>query len=152
MKGIKDGMAIKKIRFLIVALLIMSLFVVGCSNKTELREKMDSANLKEFSFEKSKKYDCMELSFENKIYRPFCEEEPKNLSEENMIGYYTDDSGNKAYIFLLDGNVSDNWLITAYIDKSGKIDNCNSYSVWKEIKEKDIPKGIKMESDYKEWN
>lgn len=139
----------KLILFMIV---IMSLTLVGCTSNSEMKEKINSSDLKEFSFDKSTEYDCMELSFDNKIYRPFCAGKAKNLSENNIVGYYKDDSGDKAYLFLLRGTDSDNWLISAYIDESGEIDNCNSYFIWKETEEKNVPEGIEVQPEYKKWN
>lgn len=124
----------------------------GCSNNNGMKEKISSSDIKEFSYKESEEFDCMELSYGDKKYRPFCAGESKNLSEDSIIGYYKDDNGDKAYLFLLDGVDSDNWLVSVYVDESGKIDKCNSYFIWKESKEKDIPDGIKMEPDYKEWN
>ena len=137
---------------ILVTLLLAFILLVGCSNKNEMKDIINNPNLKEYSFEESKEYDCMELSYDGKIYRPFCSGDSKNLSEKNIVGYYTDDSEEKVYLFLLDGVDSDNWLISVCVDESGEIDSCNSYFIWKELQEQNIPKGIEVEPDYKEWS
>ena len=140
-----------KSKIILFTFVMMSLMLVGCTNN-EMKDKISSSDLKEFSFDESKEYDCMELSYGNKTYRPFCAGEPKNLSEDHIVGYYKDDGGNKIYLFLLEGTDSENWLVTAYIEESGKIDHCNSYFIWKEITENNIPEEIEVEPEYKEWN
>lgn len=141
-------------RSIIIALIIaiVSVSFVGCNSEKIDMTKISKNDLKKFEFRESDKYDCMEIVYGNIVYRPFCAAEPVDVDRDKLIGYYSDEQGSDEYVFALKNNAEKSWLVDVDLGEDGNVSGETVHMIWKSVDEKDIPKDLKVDPEYKIWN
>ncbi len=135
-----------KKKYLVFLCLMTMVFVTACGNKNKDVKKED---LKEYVIEDSKQFDVMEIKYNGKVYRPFAAAKPSDA--DTIIGYYKQD-GEYNSVYTLKDTKSDNWIVDVMSDVNEEPKGHSMGFIWKEINEKNIPKGIEVDPEYKKWN
>lgn len=135
-----------KKKYLVFLCLMTMVFVTACGNKNKDVKKED---LKEYVIEDSKQFDVMEIKYNGKVYRPFAAADPSDA--DKIIGYYKQD-GEYNSVYTLKDTKSDNWIVDVMSDVNEEPKGHSMGFIWKEINEKNIPKGIEVDPEYKKWN
>ena len=132
------------------AIFLMSLTIItGCGKTLELK-LTDSAI--EYTSRESSLYNCVEIVYDEKVYRPFAVAEMDMIGDE-VVGYVSDEGEEiSEYILSVVGENTDQWLISVLND--GEHDCVTGENLGFLLKEEsvtDIPENFKAEESY-EWN
>ncbi|MCR5103998.1 MAG: hypothetical protein K6B68_06025, partial [Eubacterium sp.] len=97
-------------------------------------------------------YNCVEIVYDEKVYRPFAVAEMDMIGDE-VVGYVSDEGEEiSEYILSVVGENTDQWLISVLND--GEHDCVTGENLGFLLKEEsvtDIPENFKAEESY-EWN